>query len=544
LPGAPKSRALARAAILTAAATFGASCAPASPPPDFPVREGEGLLVQVVDSLNDAGRGASVALDQDGAPVVSYLLLKPVLKEGEIPPPIVAGQAQPPSVMVATQSEGIWELASVTPQPAVGDDAVGSANEIANDEGQAIPGVTTSLALDPQGGRHVVWSTPDGLFYAAEAGEGFSEAQRIASSPAFGGSIAAGEGGLFVSFYSGGSLQVAERSGQDWQVQEVMGNAGPAADPATVTAIGVGPDGPVVAFGDDGRTMVARPAQTDGAVVAWTTETVGEGGYGISMDVDRDGNPHLAYYDSSGNVRHAHSIDGAPWEVTDIDSVGAPSKGPSDARWSTGIALDDQGVHHVTWADTTENLIEYANNAEGGFEPQAVNSGENGTNPSIAVSGDGQTLVLAWFDAFNANLEVAQAASGELVLAHPTQRPVLPTGGAPPAECEPEGGTQLSIAAPLGGAVEGFDKDCLAMDAGTAFTVEFVNDDPPQVHNWTLYTDSSAGERLGGSQGVQEPVPAGETVTYEVPALDAGSYFFRCDFHPTTMVGTFVVPEG
>jgi plastocyanin len=82
------------------------------------------------------------------------------------------------------------------------------------------------------------------------------------------------------------------------------------------------------------------------------------------------------------------------------------------------------------------------------------------------------------------------------------------------------------------------------MDAGTAFTVEFVNDDPPQVHNWTLYTDSSAGERLGGSQGVQEPVPAGETVTYEVPALDAGSYFFRCDFHPTTMVGTFVVPEG
>jgi len=26
-----------------------------------------------------------------------------------------------------------------------------------------------------------------------------------------------------------------------------------------------------------------------------------------------------------------------------------------------------------------------------------------------------------------------------------------------------------------------------------------------------------------------------------VPALDAGTYFFRCDVHPTTMTGTFVV---
>jgi plastocyanin len=466
-----------------------------------------------------------------------------VLKEGQIPPPIVAGQPQPPSVMVAAQSEEIWELTSVTPQPAVGEDAVGSANEIANEDGQAMQGVTTSLAIDAQGARHVVWSTPDGLFHTTDAGEGFSEAQRIASSPAFGGSIAAGEGGPFVSFYSGGSLQFAERSGQDWQVQEILPNAGPAADPATVTAIGVGPDGPVVAFGDDGQTMVARPAQTDGAVVAWTTETVGEGGYGISMDVDADGNPHLAYYDTQGNVRHAHSIGGAPWEVTDIDSVGPPTKEPSDARWSTGIGVDDQGVHHVTWADTTENRVEYATNAEGGFEPQAVNSGENGTNPSIAVSGDGQTLVLAWFDGFNANLEVAQTASGELALAHPTQRPEQPTG-APAAECEPEGGTELSVAAPAGASSAGFDNDCLAMDAGTAFTVTFDNQDDAIPHNWTLYTDSSASQRLGGSEGVQDPTDGGQSSTYEVDPLDPGTYFFRCDFHPTSMTGSFVVPEG
>jgi plastocyanin len=501
------------------------------------------MAVQVVDSVFDAGRGASVAIGQDAVPSISYLLVQPVLKEGDVPPAPVAGKPLPPSVMTATQSEGIWEPASVTPQPAITDEAVGTASEIANQDGQALPGVTTSLAIDPQGARHVVWSTPDGLFYAADTGQGFSEAERIVASPAFGGSIAAGAGGaLFVSFYSGGSLQVAERAGQDWQVQEVLGNAGPAAHPATVTSIGIGSDGPIVAFGDHGETMVARSAQTDGVLSAWTTETVGDGGYGVSMDVDADGNPHLAYYDGQGNVRHAHSIGGAPWEVTDIDSVGAPTKGTSDARWSTGIALDDQGVHHVTWADTTDNRIEYATNADGGFEPQRVNSGENGTNPSIAVSADGKTLVLAWFDAFNANLDVAQTPTGGLVLAHPTQRPAVPTG-APTAECAPEGGTELSIAAPAGASATGFDKDCLAIDPDTKFTVAFTNSDSTP-HNWTLYMDSSAAERLGGSEGIQDPTEAGQSSTYDVDPLDPGTYFFRCDFHPTAMTGSFVVPEA
>jgi plastocyanin len=517
-----------------------AACAPEAATPAIPVRQGEGLLVNVVDSIHDAGRGSSVAIAPDGTPAVSYLLATAVLKEGEVAPPAVAGQPQPPSVMMATQSEEIWSRTSVTPQPAPGEEAVGTANEIANADGQAVPGVTTSLAVDGQGAHHVVWSTPTGLFYSSDAGGSFAESEQIAPGPAFGGSITAGEGGMFVSFYTGAGLQVAERSGSDWVVQEVQAaDHGMLMEPAMVTAMGTGPAGQIVAFGNGASTVVSRRAATG---EPWTTDTVGPGGFGISMDVDGDGNPHLAYYDREGNVRHAHSIGGAPWDITDIDQVAISGEGMTHPAWSTGIALDDQGVHHITWADTAEQRIEYATNADDGFEPQAVNSGVNGHNPSIAVSGDGQSLVLAWFDSANANLEVAETSEGELVLAHPTQRPTLPTGP-PPAECEPEGGTELQIAAPLGSAVEGFDKDCLAMEAGTASTVVFVNDDPPQIHNWTLYTDSSAGERLGGSQGVQEPVQAGETVTYEVPALDPGTFFYRCDFHPTSMTGNFVVPE-
>jgi plastocyanin len=109
-------------------------------------------------------------------------------------------------------------------------------------------------------------------------------------------------------------------------------------------------------------------------------------------------------------------------------------------------------------------------------------------------------------------------------------------GGGP--SCEPSG-TQLAIAAPPGALSAGFDTDCLAAPAGEALTVEFTNDDSV-VHNWALYRDPSATEHLGGGT-VDEPIAGGESTTYEVDPLEAGRYFFRCEFHPTTMTGSFIV---
>jgi plastocyanin len=114
-----------------------------------------------------------------------------------------------------------------------------------------------------------------------------------------------------------------------------------------------------------------------------------------------------------------------------------------------------------------------------------------------------------------------------------------PGGGGPGgATCKPSG-TKLAIVAPAGALSSGFDTTCLAAPAGKAFTVEFANDDSV-VHDWALYRDPSATERLGGGS-VDEPVAGGESETYDVDGLEAGEYFYRCDFHPTTMTGTFVV---
>jgi len=82
-----------------------------------------------------------------------------------------------------------------------------------------------------------------------------------------------------------------------------------------------------------------------------------------------------------------------------------------------------------------------------------------------------------------------------------------------------------------------FGTATLRAPAGTPFTIVFDNQAPGVVHNVAVYRDASAAEGLFTGDLITGP----KTVTYHVPALPAGSYFFRCDVHPQQMTGTLVV---
>jgi plastocyanin len=69
--------------------------------------------------------------------------------------------------------------------------------------------------------------------------------------------------------------------------------------------------------------------------------------------------------------------------------------------------------------------------------------------------------------------------------------------------------------------------------AGKPFQLSFDNQESAP-HNVAIYTDSSASQAL-----FQGEIFSGATRVYQVPALAAGSYFFRCDVHPD-MTGTIV----
>lgn len=72
-----------------------------------------------------------------------------------------------------------------------------------------------------------------------------------------------------------------------------------------------------------------------------------------------------------------------------------------------------------------------------------------------------------------------------------------------------------------------FDRNCLAVPAGTAFTMVLDNRDAVP-HNFSVYADESAEEALFTGDVFSGP----GTEEFLIPALPEGRAFFRCDVHP------------
>ena len=104
-------------------------------------------------------------------------------------------------------------------------------------------------------------------------------------------------------------------------------------------------------------------------------------------------------------------------------------------------------------------------------------------------------------------------------------------GGDHPTTCSP-GGTQLEISAEN----NAFDKDCLAAPANQPFTIMFHNDDAGTPHNVDILTSTDGSTLFKGTI-----VTGITTSTYNVQALQPGTYHFHCEVHPDTMQGTFIV---
>jgi plastocyanin len=85
-----------------------------------------------------------------------------------------------------------------------------------------------------------------------------------------------------------------------------------------------------------------------------------------------------------------------------------------------------------------------------------------------------------------------------------------------------------------------FDRTELTVAAGSTVRLTLDNRDQGVPHNFALYTDESATESIF----VGEIFPGVGVRTYTFRAPEPGTYFFRCDVHPTQMTGTLTVTEG
>lgn len=113
----------------------------------------------------------------------------------------------------------------------------------------------------------------------------------------------------------------------------------------------------------------------------------------------------------------------------------------------------------------------------------------------------------------------------------PTPTPTISPGPGP---------TPTSVTVNLMAMDIAFDLNMIMAPAGANVTINFNNmDNVP--HNFAVYTNSAATTVIFRGETITGP----STIDYHFTApTTPGSYFFRCDVHPTVMTGTFIVTSS
>jgi plastocyanin len=124
---------------------------------------------------------------------------------------------------------------------------------------------------------------------------------------------------------------------------------------------------------------------------------------------------------------------------------------------------------------------------------------------------------------------------------HPTQMfGKLVVGGGAGSTGGGGGGASAAVTTAVTAQGLAFDTSTITLTAGKASTITFTNNDAGTQHNIAIYpssTDFSSPLFRG------DLVTGPNKVTYTIPALKAGTYYFHCDVH-ATMNGQVIVKYG
>jgi len=110
----------------------------------------------------------------------------------------------------------------------------------------------------------------------------------------------------------------------------------------------------------------------------------------------------------------------------------------------------------------------------------------------------------------------------------------LTVAGPPPAPGAPAGPVITAADATA------FSPNTIELPSGQPATITFDNEDPGATHNLDVFSDKDYTTEISKTPDVVG-IGSGEVA---LPALDPGTYYFRCDFHPTTMQGTITVAKS
>lgn len=118
----------------------------------------------------------------------------------------------------------------------------------------------------------------------------------------------------------------------------------------------------------------------------------------------------------------------------------------------------------------------------------------------------------------------------------------------PAAEGGGEGAVRAfaaEVAAPPGASTKGFDPTTLSFPAGEPVALTFDNRDPGVPHNVAITEgDINKDPQTSVLFAPSGTITGSARTVYRVEPLQAGTYHFHCEVHPTTMTGTIDVAAG
>jgi plastocyanin len=502
---------------------FFAACAPPGTP-NLAIQANQNWFTSTVDGFLDAGRSASMSLDKDGLPFLTYLSLNQKLPAGQIP-----------AVMTANLTAGgVWDHGAVISTQ----DAAHPLKLTTSDQ--------AASTIDPKGNEDAAFTLQGELQYStASAGGAFSSTPEKVTpiSHPIGMSIAAtSDGTPFIAWLDGTQVMVATKTGKKWATHQMATLSAAAKDPQRTALVS---DGSTVwlAYSDPSGqgpmfTQV-NPSGAAGKTSPAQAIEAGAGGDGISLDSVK-GALYASYYTNDGQVRVAKTSSPGTggWTAT---SVAQTSSGPSSG-WAASVGVTDKGTQYVAWYDAKQNDLHLATSTGGSFKELSTTGTNDAERPVLAVTPDGSDVFVAYYDNVNRDMAVGNyVVSGqpEFVLAPiPPAATATSSPSVPAATCSPSG-SNITVVAPTGAAGSGFEQKCYAGPAGKPFTINFDNKDSGVPHNFAVY-DKQGGTYLFGAKTTQIVTGPG-SARYEVSAQKPGTYYFQCDVHPTSMFGTFVV---